>query len=480
MTLVKKWHSPLHKMIWYEELLSLPKADRDAWFPGEGQQAEDEFIKLAQTIVSNEPGLREINRLCHNDYWTRVEDRTRSDEALWDGKTALGKSFYDASEKVHQGKEQVEVSSHYNPALFGRRGKNRIWILRQAGAKTVLVERNEKDSQPEQGSLIAFLRANRPVLHSLIGDGPAEQTSHRIMVSPQAPFSLPCRVGQKWHLACDNGTLILTTLTKPPWAQAIGRDAFGLWATLRYKNVEQRLRWIPPGQFTMGSPQNETGRYDRETQHEVTLSRGYWLFDTPVTQALWKEVMGTEPSHFKGENLPVEQVSWDDCQKFLQKINAAMPGLSLCLPTEAQWEYACRAGTETATYAGNFQKGEEKKAAILDAIAWYHGNSGSKIHSVAEKAANAFGLYDMLGNVREWCADWYEDYPQEAVSDPIGPGKGAYRVDRGGSWYSNAQYARAAYRFDQRPATSDQRPATWLPEQPPGLSLRPSSRSMSK
>ena len=183
----------------------------------------------------------------------------------------------------------------------------------------------------------------------------------------------------------------------------------------------------------------------------MILSGGYWLFDTPVTQALWKEVMGTEPSHFKGENLPVEQVSWDDCQDFLQNINAAIPGLSLGLPTEAQWEYACRAGTETATYTDDLQKGEETKGALLDRIAWYNGNSDKKTHPVAEKAANAFGLYDMLGNVWEWCSDWFGDYPQEVVTDPTGPDKGTDRVSRGGGWNGNARLARAAFRFLQLP-----------------------------
>jgi formylglycine-generating enzyme required for sulfatase activity len=206
---------------------------------------------------------------------------------------------------------------------------------------------------------------------------------------------------------------------------------------LRVGDVEQRLRWIPPGRFLMGSPDDDREALRPEKpQHQVELSKGFWLFDTPCTQALWQAVMGTNPSRFKEEQCPVEQVSWEDCQEFILKLNALLPGLALRLPTEAEWEYACRAGTDTPRYAED-----------LDAIAWYSENSGNKTYPVGQKNPNAWGLYDMLGNVFEWCHGSRREYTQERAVDPISPLEaGADRVVRGGYWYGLAQYVRAAYR----------------------------------
>lgn len=228
----------------------------------------------------------------------------------------------------------------------------------------------------------------------------------------------------------------------PLWAQDYGWDEFGAWATFRVGEVEQRLRWISPGQFVMGSPEDEEGRYDDEgPRHEVQLTRGFWLFDSPCTQALWQEVMGENPSRFKGANRPVEQVSWDDCQEFIAKLNEQSPGLALRLPSEAEWEYACRARTDTARYADK-----------LDAIAWYDKNSGSETHAVKQKQPNAWGLYDMLGNVLEWCHDGQREYTTARQVDPLGPTtKNARRVLRGGVWDGLAQNVRSAYRIAYDP-----------------------------
>ena len=211
----------------------------------------------------------------------------------------------------------------------------------------------------------------------------------------------------------------------PVWASAWGQDPYGPWCAFRLRGVEQRLRWMPPGSFKMGSPRGERGRYDDEgPQHQVQLTQGFWLFDTPCTQALWQTVMGTNPSQFTGEQRPVENVSWDDCQQFLVTFNQQFPELPLNLPTEAQWEYACRAGTQAARYE-----------ARIDAIAWYGANSNNETHEVSQKRPNAWGLYDMLGNVDEWCHDGPRDYAEGMVIDPLGPTEaGADRVIRGGSW----------------------------------------------
>jgi len=212
------------------------------------------------------------------------------------------------------------------------------------------------------------------------------------------------------------------------------------------------MRWIPPGTFLMGSPETERGRFRNEgPQHEVILTHGFWLGETSVTQALWVAVMGENPSGFRGEELdylerPVEQVSWEDCQVFLSRVNAQVAGLGARLPTEAEWERACRGGTQGATWAGELSG--EVKAPDLDAIAWYRGNSGGRTHPVGRKAPNPYGLHDMLGNVYEWCQDaWPNPYGPERAVDPVSPGQGSYRVLRGGSWYGIARLVRAAGRF---------------------------------
>jgi formylglycine-generating enzyme required for sulfatase activity len=240
----------------------------------------------------------------------------------------------------------------------------------------------------------------------------------------------------------------------PQWASAWGEDEFGVFVCFEVGGVEVPMRWIERGRFMMGSPEGEVGRWDDEgPQHEVELTTGFWLADTACTQELWQAVMGDNPSAYPSPRRPVEQVSWDDVQGFLEKLNAQVDGLEAGLPTEAQWELACRAGTTTATYAGDLR--DEREDAVLDDIAWYHANTGMETSEVALKRPNPWGLYDMLGNVYEWCADSPRNYTNQTATDPVGP-VGPGRVIRGGSWYGYARDVRAAdrdwlepgYRFD--------------------------------
>jgi formylglycine-generating enzyme required for sulfatase activity len=213
-------------------------------------------------------------------------------------------------------------------------------------------------------------------------------------------------------------------------------------------NVKMTFVYIQPGKFMMGSPEREKGRSNSETQHEVMLTKGFYMQTTPVTQAQWKAEMGDNPSYFKGcDNCPVDNVSWHDAQKFIETLNNKEGKSVYRLPTEAEWEYACRAGTKTpfafgeclstddANYDGNYPlegcpKGQYRK----------------KTTPVGSFRSNAWGLYDMHGNVREWCADWYGAYPSSSIVDPVGPNGGLSRVLRGGSWNNRGQSCRSAFR----------------------------------
>ncbi len=320
-------------------------------------------------------------------------------------------------------------------------------------------------------------------------DGQAERPSAPAPEGGAAPFVL----------GTDRERVTLRRLTRPDWAHALGRDRFGLWADIAIdpdpkpltdqRPVRQRLRWIPPGRFLMGSPEDEPGRdSDERPQHEVTLSDGFWLFDTPCTQALWQAVMAENPSRFRSPDRPVETVSWDDLQEFLIRINGLVPGLNLSLPSEAQWEYACRAGTQTALYTGPIEILGDRNAPALDPIAWYGGNSGQDFdladgenttnwrdkqtdhvmagtRRVTLKRPNDWGLFDMLGNIWEWTREECEKTLTDILEtedgavlttedgEAIEAEKGVRQYYmKGGAWVTRARYVRAAYR---RPRSSD-------------------------
>jgi formylglycine-generating enzyme required for sulfatase activity len=206
------------------------------------------------------------------------------------------------------------------------------------------------------------------------------------------------------------------------------------------------IRWCPGGAFTMGSPVTEEGHQSDENQVSVTLSKGFWMAKTEVTQAQWQAVMANNPSSFKGDDLPVENVSWDDAKEFIKKVNGSgvMPsGWKMTLPTEAQWEYACRAG-ETGPYSGG----------AIDEVAWYRDNSGSKTHPVGTKKSNAWGLHDMHGNIAEWCEDLFDE---ELVggTNPTGAPSGDYRSARGGFSNSITTGCRTAIRNAEPPDSSN-------------------------
>lgn len=212
----------------------------------------------------------------------------------------------------------------------------------------------------------------------------------------------------------------------------------------------------PAGSFFMGSPMTELGRFKNEVQHKVTITRDFCIGKYPVTQALYKMIMGDNPSQFKGNTNPVECVIWSKAVEFCEKLNLATEmvrpaGYKFDLPTEAQWEYACRAGTETALNNGKNLTAFTGTCFNLDEVGWYSKNSFAKSHSVGMKAPNAWGIYDMIGNVWEWCKDWYTEYDINNNVDPAGPQIGSLRVSRGGSWEDSPNSCRSAYRGSGRP-----------------------------
>ena len=244
-------------------------------------------------------------------------------------------------------------------------------------------------------------------------------------------------------------------------------EVFGKPFNVPVINLE--MVWIDPkekkdkGRFMMGSPGNESARDGDEKQHQVTLTEGFWLGKYEVTQKEWEDVMGNNPSNFKtsGKRAPVEQVSWEEAKEFCKRLNererkaGRLPkGYEYSLPTEAQWEYACRAGTETpfafgsslssrqANFDGNYPYGGASKGPYLE-----------KTTEVGSYSPNAWGLYDMHGNVYEWCEDWYGDYPAGPVTNPSGPPSGSSRVLRGGSWDDRALPCRSASRSRSAPSS---------------------------
>lgn len=342
------------------------------------------------------------------------------------------------------------------PVLIDRRrmpGRNRLPEDLRAviDFNGVVLEASNFDAQMAQ-----LVNAVRQEIEAVSGVAPAPSSAASLQVPPQpAPARKPFPELE-------------------PWMSARGGDAYGRWAEFSVHGVVQRLRWIPPGEFSMGSTEADRQSFraqldkasqsffdDEKPRHRVRLTHGFWLADTVCTQALWQSVVGDNPSQFSGGlELPVEQVSWDDVtDNFLPALSRYLTGAVLALPTEAQWEYACRAGSETA-----FSFGE----VITTDQVNFDGNNPcpgqakgpyrERTEPVKALPRNDWGLYQMHGNVWEWCADGKRPYgasanPLEDPRGPAEPGATALRALRGGSWISDARSCRSAYRFASRRGT---------------------------
>ena len=244
---------------------------------------------------------------------------------------------------------------------------------------------------------------------------------------------------------CSDIYKIDNAISKIKDMEQVSTSSNGNIITIRVGNVSFNMVRVDGGTFMMGatSEQGSDAWHDEMPTHSVTLST-YDIGETEVTQKLWQEVMGSNPSSFKGSRLPVEMVSWEDCQDFIRRLNQRT-GKNFRLPTEAEWEYAARGGRKSfgAKYAGG---------SSVDDVAWYISNSGCKTHPVAQKRANELGLYDMSGNVREWCQDYYDTYPSSSQTNPTGPSSGEYRMLRGGGWDNQAGHCSVSRRFCNAPS----------------------------
>jgi sulfatase modifying factor 1 len=272
----------------------------------------------------------------------------------------------------------------------------------------------------------------------------------------------PCQIPSAPQIVVTTDTAQYRFLRepKPVWATAIDRDKFGLFVVIQLANTWQKMRWIPPGRFVMGSPRKEPFRTHDEVQHLVTLTEGFWLAETACPRAVWEAVVGDAAGWYLDRwnpdlriNSPVRSLTWYDCQLFLEKAESRCPGLRLRLPTEAEWEYACRAGTTTAFSFGDDVTAEQVRyfrshsspRAVSDS---QYSISHNCIFPLPVKSLppNPWGLYEMHGNVWEWCADWFGPYPEDKVRDPKGPTFGTMRILRGGSHDDRREMARSARR----------------------------------
>ncbi len=464
------WHAERENVVWAIEVAHLLACGVTDEAIGLERIAEAEQVlsRAAATAMSSEAGHQRLAGAA-GGFWTREGPRAPAGLTT---EQRFGRLWVDVTRFLRQQNPDAPLPAGVTPDMLQRSEAEpelplKIYSVRQA-VEGWLIGLRETATR---GSLIIEISARQPEVF--------------IEVGPRAPVRVELKnEGCELPGPTVSGTVVLTTdverveiaaVTQPVWASSFGRDGYGLWASFEVAGVEQRMRWMSPGRLMMGSPETEAGRWAAEGPvHEVELTEGCWLAETPCTQALWDTVMDTNPSRFRSPDRPVEKVSWDDCQRFFDRLCFRVRDLELVLPSEAEWEYACRAGTETATWAGDLEILGDRNAPLLDEIAWYGGNSGvnfdlvggvdsskwpEKQHphtragtrGVGVKLANSWGVHDMLGNVYEWCWDGWERYNAGAAIDPEGATDGAYRVVRGGSWGDHARAVRAAYRDGDGP-----------------------------
>ena len=302
---------------------------------------------------------------------------------------------------------------------------------------TVLIDGKERGTTPVEVSNLTLgkhqLKVQMQGYEDLtqtvtVKEGQTSELILALSAKPEEP--VPSKVVQQTQSAVSNAASSTASSSSSASSQ-----------TITVNGISFKMVKVEGGTFQMGSNDSDANS-DEKPVHSVTLS-DYYIGETEVTQALWTAVMGNNPSRWKGDNLPVEQVSWDDCRTFIGKLNS-LTGKNFRLPTEAEWEFAARGGCKSNGY-------KYSGSNTLGNVAWYKDNSGSQTHPVKTKQANELGLYDMSGNVWEWCQDWKGSYSSGSQTNPKGPTTGSDRVYRGGSWYHYARGCRVSYRFNYAP-----------------------------
>ena len=453
-------------------------------------QIQNYIRQLCATTSQSQKGSRKHSALeaqCRTYLAAQPDD-------IWVGE--FGSLFYDLcamayESEIKEGKLLPFSGVHFQPERFKwlldekEQLDYELWEVEQISpdgeVKFNLANRSNNTITPVHG----FEKLKKVPLTSTLSDGSTVQI--------KSGLSLLLNQKQSAIVTLEKHRFELAAMAKPGWANAIenkngdlrasfewsdqtikcywrfingvgewtvenpfGFDQYGLYADLEITpKIIQRFRWINPGTFQMGSPETEPERYDDEGLHEVTLSKGYWLADTTVTQEQWQAITRENPSHFKGESLPVESVSWNDSQRFIQQLNKRHETLTFQLPTEAQWEYACRAGTTTPfSFGQNVTPAEVNYNGVAPYNDGEKGENRNRTVPVKSLPANPWGLFEMHGNVEEWCRDqWQENLGKDPAIDPKYEqgGKGALRVIRGGSWIDFGRDVRSAYRDHDSP-----------------------------
>jgi formylglycine-generating enzyme required for sulfatase activity len=465
--------------IFFEELSRLSAATRELLPPTDSADLEASWRWFSRRVVEQSPETREPLM----DYAYRMLQResvqSRMNPLISESLARIRGHFEGQEPGVSGGMVRIMLTQH-----------GQGWVAQ-------CVSDEDRDRREWPGSWLATLRARTATLFLRAGslehpkagsvptlDAPPPAPWQPIEIPPAGVVQLSPPGDGRIAVRTDCEGVELVRERKSAVALASGRDRFGLWELTAIPNkqgppVRVRWRWISPGTFWMGSLENEPGRWRHEgPRHLVTLTNGYWMAETHCTQELWQAVMGQNPSRFQNDQHPVETVSWLEVQEFLQQLRQIAPDLRVDLPTEAQWEYACHAGSETALYPTDADDGTIEilgnlNAPALDAVAWYGGNSAApasiqrpydssgwkqtqvphaqaSTQPVGLKLPNAWGLFDMLGNVWEWCQDELAYYRSAPETNPTRLGdenRVVSRVFRGGGWLSYARDVRCAVRF---------------------------------
>ena len=336
------------------------------------------------------------------------------------------------------GVEKLESNRTYELIITASGGtqvaqKQRLTIRYSPSSATVLV-----DNKMVKGTN-GVAQTTLPVgQHSFVVacDG-YESEEGTVKLKASAPSNLQITLSKE-ATAIQQSTVAQPTVAQQPVMQTPVTNSDNISIPVK-DGISIDMVRVEAGTFTMGAtPEMENPEDDEKPAHQVTLTNDYYIGKYEVTQALWKAVMGNNPSRFNGDNLPVERVSWNDCQEFISKLNS-ITGKKFRLPTEAEWEYAARGGNKSIGY-------QYSGSSNLSDVAWYKDNSSNKTHAVGSKQANELSIYDMTGNVCEWCQDWYGKYSGLSQTDPAGAASGSDRVIRGGGGCITAGYCRSSYR----------------------------------